>query len=173
MIAPSANNKKRVETIYMEEARRASTLFPAGRLEPHEIPDFLLFANRGSIGIEVTELCREEPRTEAGRLSKIPDKAKEFYVRYPQAEPVDVSVAFWRAETVPFNVLTKSLADFVYANRASKGTRFKRNLPQGFCHIGIFEPLTDEPRWHASRAFDTIVAPKELIKTRIAEKTAA
>ena len=52
----------------MEEARRASTLFPAGGLEPYEKPDFLLFANPHTIGIEVTELCREEPRAEAGRL---------------------------------------------------------------------------------------------------------
>lgn len=169
MIAPPANKKKRIETIYMEEARRASTLFPAGRLQPHEIPDFLLFADR-TIGVEVTELCREEPRAEAGRLSKVPDRAKVLYAQRPQAEPVDVSAAFWRAENVHFNILTKSLSDFVYANRGAKGTGIKKNLPEGFCHIGIFEPLRDEPKWHAGRAFDTIVAPKDLIGARIAEK---
>src|SRR5438128_2708979 len=116
MTAPPPNNKKRIETIYMEEARRASTVFPAGKLEPHEIPDFLLSADRGKIGIELTELCREEPRAEAGRLTKVPDKAKELYDRLPHAEPVDVSAAFWRAENVAFNVLTKSFADFVYTN---------------------------------------------------------
>jgi hypothetical protein len=167
---PLVNNKKCTETIYIEEARRACTLFPAGRLEPHEIPDFLLFAEDRTIGIEVTELCREEPRAEAGRLSKVPDRAKKLYCGYPQAESVDVSVAFWRAENVTVKNLTKSLADFVYENRVSKGTGFKRNLPQGFSYIGIFEPLRDEPRWQAGRAFDTIIAPKELIASRIAEK---
>src|SRR5262249_37864103 len=57
-------------------------------------------------------------------------------------------------------------------NRASKGSGFQRNLPKGFCHIGIFEPLRDEPRWHAGRGFDTIVAPKDLIEARIREKNA-
>jgi hypothetical protein len=129
----------------------------------------LLFTDL-TIGIEVTELCREEPRAEAGRLSKVPDRAKELYNRYPQAESVDVSAAFWRAENVHFNVLTLSLADFVYTNRDAKGKGFKRNLPEGFCHIGIFQPLRDEPKWHAGRAFDTIVAPQGLIAARIAEK---
>ncbi len=171
MTAPP-NNKKRVETVYVEEASHASALFPVGRLEPQEIPDFVLFTEHGQIGIEVTELCREAPRAEAGRLSKVPDRAREIYSGYPQAEPVDVNAAFWRAESVHFNALTKSLADFVYANRTAKGTGFKTNLPRGFCHIGIFEPVNDEPRWHACRAFDTIPAPKELIEARIAEKNA-
>ena len=150
MTAPPTNNKKRIETVYMEEARRASALFPAGRLEPHEIPDFLLFADGGTIGIEVTELCREEPRPEAGRLSKIPDRARELYTRYPHAEPGRQRRLLARGRrplqrSHQFNVLTKSLADFVYTNRAAKGTGFKRNLPEGFCHIGVFEPLRDQP----------------------------
>ena len=169
---PGNNNKKLLETAYLEEARQASTLFPEGRLEPQEIPDFVLFAEHRKIGIEVTELCREEPRAEAGRLSKVPDKARELYSRYARAEPVDVSAAFWRAESGRFNVLTKSLAEFVYGNRAAKGTGFERHLPKGFCHIGIIEPLRDEPRWISVRAFETIIAPKELIDARIAEKNA-
>jgi hypothetical protein len=170
VIQSRAKDKKRIETHYLEEARRVSAIFPAGRLEPHEIPDFLLFADRGKIGIEVTELCREEPRAEGGRRSKIPDKARGLYSRYPQAEAVDVRAAFWRAHNITFNVLTKSLADFVYANRACKGTAFTNNLPEGYCYIGIYEPLSDRPNWNASRVFDTIVAPKELIESRIAEK---
>jgi hypothetical protein len=133
MLAASANTKKRIETHYMEEARRASSVFPVGKLEPHEKPDFLLFADK-KIGIELTELCREEPRAEAGRLSKVPDKAQELYGRFPQAEPVDVSAAFWHAESVAFNVLTKSLADFVYANRISRvvpANSADRALPVG------------------------------------------
>jgi hypothetical protein len=166
----SLDRKKRIEAHYLEEALRASSIFPGGRADPHEKPDFLLFADTGKIGIEVTELCREAPRAEAGRLSNVPDKAKKLYDRLPLAQAVDVSIAFWRAENVVFKGLTKSLADFVYENRANKGAGFERNLPQGYCHIGIHEPLSAGGRWHGVRAFDTIVAPKELLEARIAEK---
>jgi len=33
--------KKRIEKRYMEEARRACSVFPKGELVPHEKPDFL------------------------------------------------------------------------------------------------------------------------------------
>ena len=167
---PAVDRKKRIETQYVEEARRASSIFPSGRLDPHERPDFLLLADHGKIGIELTELCREEPRAEAGRLVKVPGRAKEIYDRLPDADPVDVGIGFWRAEDIGFNVLTRSLADFVYANRNSKGTGFETGLPPGYCHIGIHEPLVAGGRWHGGRAFDTIVAPKELLEARIAEK---
>jgi hypothetical protein len=171
MSASAMTHKKRVEMQYLEEARRASATFPAGRIEPHERPDFLLFADRGEIGIEVTELCREEPRAEAGRLSKVPGKAKAIYNRLLQADPVDVSIAFWGAEHVASNDLTRSLAELVYANRTNRGTSLQRELlPKGYCHISIHEPLVPGGRWYAARAGDTIVATKELLETRIAEK---
>ncbi len=155
MTARPANNKKWVETVYVEEACHASTLFPVGRLEPQEIPDFVLFTEHRKIGIEVTELCREAPRAETGHLSK----SRTGPVRStsgPQAEPVDVNAAFWRAESVHFNALTKSLADFVYANRTAKGTGFKTNLPKGFCQPGrITNMSAPQPRsfriLHSSR----------------------
>jgi hypothetical protein len=168
---PPTHRKKRVEAQYLEEARRTSVSFPAGRIEPHERPDFLLFADRATIGVEVTELCREEPRAEAGRLSKVPDKAKMIYNRLPNAHPVDVSIAFWGAEDVGFNHLTRSLADFVYANRDCRGTKVPRELlPKGYCQISVHEPLEAGGRWHSTRGFDTMVAPKELIEHRIGEK---
>jgi hypothetical protein len=170
MATRSLGRKKRVETRYVEEAKRASSIFPSGKLDAHERPDFLLFADRGKIGIELTELCREEPRAEAGRLGKVPDRAKKLYGGFPDADPVDVGIAFWNAENIRFKVLTKSLAEFVYANRNSKGTGFDKGLPQGYCHIGIHEPLVAGGRWHGVRAFDTVVAPKELLETRIGEK---
>jgi hypothetical protein len=172
MLAQEPNRKKRIETHYIEEARRASVIFPSGRLEPHEKPDFLLFADRGKIGIEVTELCREEPRAEAGRLSKVPEQAKAIYGRFTDAKPVDVSIGFWRAETVTFNALTKTLAEFVYASRARRGRILDGDFPLGFCHIGVQEPSRPSGHWHATRAFDTVVAPKEIITRRIAGRIA-
>src|SRR6266852_3254986 len=104
------NRKKRIETYYAEEARRVSPIFPKGELVPHEKPDFLLHLSAGTIGIEVTELCREEPRAEAARLVKIPEKAKARYGRLSGTAPVDVSLAFSRhARNVSVELLTGSL----------------------------------------------------------------
>src|SRR6266446_4331356 len=85
------NSKKALETHYMEEARRASSIFPQGELVSFEKPDFLLRTESGTIGIEETELCREDPRAEASRLSKVPAKAKAIYDRMVNAQTVDVS----------------------------------------------------------------------------------
>jgi hypothetical protein len=169
-ITPRTDQKKRVEELYLEEARDVSTIFPDGKLEPHERPDFLIATDHGRLGIEVTELCREEPRAEAGRLSKVPEKARLLYETLPNATPVDVSIAFFRAEDVRFNVLTKSLADFVYAHRNHRGKGLERSLPRGYCHIGIHDHLETGGRWRGVRAFDTVVASKEQLAACIAAK---
>lgn len=171
-----ANTKKQLETQYMEEARRASSIFPPGELVPQEKPDFLLRTESGIIGIEVTELCREGPRAEAGRLSKVPVKAKAIYNRMPNAQAVDVSIAFSvQAKSAKFNGLTTSLAEFVHRNRKNRGSNFTRtrDLPDGYCYVGIHEPrkhICPTGHWHALRAFDVVLAPKELLKSRIHEK---
>lgn len=170
------DRKKRLEKYYTEEARRAHPPFPKGELVPHEKPDFLLNLDAGTIGIEVTELCREGPRAEAGRLGKVPEKAKARYTRLAGAEPVNVSLAFSRhAANVSFERLTNSLVDFVYARRNSRGISRVRDLPEGYCHIGIhapFERIDPTGHWHGVRSFDTVVAPKQLLESRIAEKNA-
>jgi hypothetical protein len=172
MLVRKKDRKKEVETYYLEEARRASAIFPAGELEPDEKPDFLLHTDRGKIGIEVTELCREEPRAEAGRLAKVPEKAKALYDSRPDARPVDVNVWFWRAESVSFTKLKDSLAGFVYTNCRDVSKGHYTGLPSGFNHIGIWRSQGPEGLWQAGRVFDTVVAPKELLESRIAEKNA-
>ena len=164
--------QKRVETHYIEEARRASSIFPHGELASHEEPDFLLHTDRGIIGIEVTELCREEPRAAGGKLAKVPNTAQNFYNKLANAEPVFVSVGFSaQAGNVRFNELTNSLVEFVHRNQNNKGSGFTKDLPEGFCHIGIFAPLEPLERcWHGARGFDTVVAPKELLESCIAKK---
>ena len=168
--------KKRIEMHYVEEARRAHAVIPSGKLVPHEKPDFLLRMDKGTIGIEVTELCREEPRAESGRLAKIPEKAKACYGRLSESEPIDVSLAFSRhATTLTLEQLTKPLVELVYARRKSKGICPVRDLPKGYCHVGIHSPLERvDPtgRWYGVRSFDTVVAPKQLVESRIAEKNA-
>jgi hypothetical protein len=131
-------------------------LFPKGELVPHEKPDFLLHRDSRTIGIEVTELCREEPRAEGGRLAKIPEKAKARYGQLGTAEPVDVSLAFSRhAASVSFEQLTNSLVEFVYARRESKGISPTRDLPEGYCHIGIHPPLETFAAGDLSRSRST------------------
>ncbi len=172
MAVQTIHRKKRIELHYLEEARSASLIFPQGAVIPHERPDFLLPNARGTIGIEMTELCREEPRAENGRLRKVPERARARYSRHLGAKPVDVSPAFSRrADHLSVDQLADTLADFAYANRHSNAG-FTRNLPEGYCHIGVFDPLepASQGRWRYFRAFDTVLAPKELIESRIAEK---
>src|ERR1700730_16099867 len=124
------DRKKQIETYYTEEARCASPIFPKGELVPHEGPDFLLRGDSGIIGIEVTQLCREEPRAEAGRLAKIPEKAKARYSQLAAAVPVDVSLAFSRhAASLTSERLVKSVVEFVYARRNSKGISWELDVP--------------------------------------------
>lgn len=140
------NRKKEIEQRYIQEARRASSIFPKGELTAHEKPDFLLRTEAGAtIGIEVTELCREEHRALAGRLKKIPDKAKEEYSRLTNAQPVDVSIAFWREEKASVNNLTTSLVKFVHAHQNDKGTNFKGTCPKATAASEFSSP-TEQPR---------------------------
>jgi len=165
----SGNDKKLIETLYLEEVRRASSMLPSGDLVGRERPDFLLHAEGRTIGIEVTELCREEERAEGGKLSKVADRAKALYEAMADAAAVDVSSAFTpKARAMKFHELASSLAKFVYRNRKSIGSSYKRQLPKGYCHIGVFEPLNG--RWRVKAAFDVRVATRELFADRIEEK---
>ena len=109
------SDKKRIERIYLDEARRASLLFPAGEAIPHEPLDFLFPVAGGTLGIEVTELCHEDARKEGARLGYVVPKARTLYDKRPDARPVNVSpVLSHEADTMHVNDLAKGLADFVY-----------------------------------------------------------
>ena len=167
MSTQGLDRKKRIEKDYLEEARRACSIFPKGELVPSERPDFLLHADSGIIGIEVTELCREEPRAQAGRLAKVVENAKKRYSRLPTAKPVDVVVGFSiEAEKARSKVLIDTLVRFVQTHGKSKVSRF----PEGYCYIGVHSPLEPTGRWRDVRAFDTTVAPEQLLNSRIVEK---
>src|SRR3954466_3868093 len=111
----SRSPKKRIESLYMDEARRVSSIFPIGELVPYEKPDFLLRVQGGMLGIEVTELCRQEQRAEGGKLAKVAERAQVRYNQLANIHPVDVSASFApNIESVGLKRLTDGLADFVY-----------------------------------------------------------
>ena len=172
-----SSEQKRIERIYLDEARAASPVFPNGEPVPHEPLDFLFPRASGTLGIEMPELCRQTERGEGARLGYVAPKAKKIYTAKPDAMPVSVSPVFSRdAHELGVGTLACGLADFVYAPRDELGRSFTGydgdTFPKGFCHIGIFEPLEWEPQgeWRYFRGFDTPLAPKALIDARIAEK---
>ncbi len=151
-----------------------SSIFPAGELIPYEGPDFLVHCDTGVLGLEVTALCRQDPRTEAGKLAKIPERAKARYQRMNGFTPVDVSLAFsQQAANLKIEQLTRSLTKFVCAHREIDGVCPRGDLPEGFLHIGIHCPIKEiDPtgRWYGVRSFDTTTATKLQVESRIAEK---
>ena len=172
------SDKKRIERIYLCEARGASSLFQAGEPVPHEPLDFLFPMASGTLGIEVTELCHEDARKEGARLGYVVPKAKKLYDKRPDARSVNVSpVLSHEAGTMHVDDLAKELADFVYDHRDADETfrwDWCENIPKGFSQIGVFPPWDIEPdgQWRHFRAFSTTLAPKEALDARIAEKNA-
>jgi hypothetical protein len=165
--------KKIKELHYIEEARRASSLFPIGKLVPSEKPDFLLHRDSGKLGIEVTELCEEEPRAEGGRLGKVAGKAQQHYSRIANTEELDVSAAFVpHPETVSTRKLANGLADFVHTHQREKGSFDWHDceLPEGYCYIAIHKPLKTTGCWSIPIGSRTSVAPRELIDSCLRKK---
>jgi hypothetical protein len=143
--------KKRIEKWFLEAARNASAIIPAGDISESEKPDFTLASADGLIGIEVTELLREghegpfKPVAEEDFHKKVVRLAEEYY-RQSGARAVKVSVFFtndWkitrRAEDV-----ARSLFEFVESQnqRATSPVTFSRRhaLPEGFDRITIGPP---------------------------------
>ena len=109
-----ATRRKAIEQTYLDEARRASALFPGGRYEEHECPDFLVQADGGVLGIEITALCNEEPRATAGRLGNVIHGSEGRYRAAKHPTPIDVVVSFSpRAEEIHSRELMNTLLDVV------------------------------------------------------------
>lgn len=173
MRAQSLGRKKKIESHYMAEAQKASALFPVGTLVPHEGPDFLLHSDHGTIGIEMTELCQEEPRAEAGRLAKVATKAHELFRRLPNSHPVDVRAAFApNIKNLTFQQLVKGLTDFVFVHQHTFGgfNWNEQKLPEGYCYIGLHEPMNSIGQWRTTRAFNVALAKRQLLDDCIQAK---
>jgi hypothetical protein len=175
----SMGRQKDLERYYLDEARLASALFPAVEPVAHERPDFLFHGSSRTLGIEVTELCREDEREEGARLGYVAPKAKLLYTKMAPGRPIRVSpVLSPRVGDMKVEVLASGLARFVYDHRDRKGAYDWNDrgneLPEGFAYIGIFEPLPHEPdgKWHYFRAGRTTLATREQFEKRISEKNA-
>jgi hypothetical protein len=171
-LSGSHNRKKRIELHYLEEARRASSLFPKGEPVPNDPLDFLF--DGGRVGVEITELCREAERHEGARLGYVAPKAKRPYEKRG-GHPVNVSPVFsLDVNETDVDELAQNLADFVYDHRdADQSIEWdKYDLPTGYIHIGVFPPFEFEPEgnWRYFRGFDTTKATRDLLAARIAEK---
>ena len=91
--------KKEKETIYLNRFRESFLEFPSGEIEACENPDFLIHAETGRIGIEVTRLYRRTPANKSplqeqeGLRRLILDRARQLYES--QARPhIQVTVHF-------------------------------------------------------------------------------
>jgi hypothetical protein len=121
----------------------------------------------------MTELCREAPRAEGGRLANVAPRAKALYSKRPDGKPVDVSPVFSHdADRLKVGALAKSLADFVRRHRDDDTDFDWPDVPEGYSHIGVFPALDAQGRWLYFGVGDTVLASQELIADRIAEKNA-
>jgi hypothetical protein len=172
-------DKKRIERLYLEEARPASTVFPSGDPVPHDPLDFLFGSAGKTLGIEMTELCREDERREGARLGYVAPLAKRLYSKLPGANPVNVSPVFsLDADEFGVKELATGLAEFVYQhqeiNRNLDWYECREAMPKGFFSIGVFPSTDDFPdqSWRYFRSSSTELATQEMIAAVIAEKNA-
>jgi hypothetical protein len=167
-----ASKKRQIEWQYLDEARRLSEVFPKGEPLEHdgERPDFRFAIPGGILGIEITELCRQEPRTEAARLAIVAPRARDLFHARNGGSPVNVSPVFSdHAVEMTVADLAQSLADFVWAHRDENRSFRWKECPTGYLHVGVF---SGEGDWRYFRAGDTELATRDQVGQRIASKDA-
>jgi hypothetical protein len=90
----------------------------ARAIREHEFAEFLVWADRGVLGIEITALCNEEPRATAGQLGNVIHASERRYRSVKEATPVDVVVAFSpRAEQIHNREPSAALLEVVAARQ--------------------------------------------------------
>jgi len=162
----------RIEKVYLDEARKVSSLFPAALLPFKPYPDFV--TEDHALGIEITELCDPEGRSDGARLSLVVPRAKQMYMSRPDAPPLSVGTAMsTQAEEMRVDELALSLAEFVYRHRHERGEVEDQSLSEGWCQIAICDPFGSQPAdgdWPVNRAIHTVMGGVEMVEARIAEK---
>src|SRR5262245_43087126 len=137
-----ADRKKERELRHFEEARRASPLFPPGMFLHRDSPDFWPVDPTSMPAVEHTELCREGPLSEAGRLEKVARRAKAQFTKRRSTTHLHVSAVFANdVSHLTVTELAASLEAFVYEHRNAYGD-YSRNLPDGYSYVGVY-PLSD------------------------------
>jgi hypothetical protein len=170
------SEQKRIERLYLDEARRASSIFPTTEPVARDPLDFLFKTPTGYLGVEITELCDEKTRREGARLGYVVPKAHRLYSKRQDAVPVSVSPVLSRdAEEMHVDDLASGLSEFVYNHRdADENFSWDRceDMPRGFSLIGVYPPMEFEPEgeWRNFRAFSTTRALRESINGIIARK---
>lgn len=90
-------NKKELERLYLEAFREISSEFPLGRIEPTESPDNLIHTSKEIVGVEITEVYREDGRQTLQSDEKIEEKLLDLVeVEYNKLNlsPVNVAMSF-------------------------------------------------------------------------------
>lgn len=165
--------QKDIELFYLEDARKASNVFPAGRPIANEPLDFLF--DGSDVGVEITELCVREERQEGARLGYVAPNAKRIYEQLGGGAVSVSPVLSIKAEQMDVKKLAQGLADFVFRHRdANENFRWDRcpDLPEGYVQIGVFPSQDPGGQWRYFRSIETLPLTRELVASRIAEKDA-
>lgn len=173
---------KRVESWFVEEARRVSSIIPAGALTESECPDFLIQTNFGTLGIEVTQLFQPQaasafpPRQAEKFHDKVVREAENLYAR-SGSRPLDIMAYFNFNDggARDHTQMAECLANFVqshYADQeeAVKGYKFP-DVPPGISSVRIARHLDGKTsRWQAGRFGQTIVLNYPFLAQTISRK---
>jgi hypothetical protein len=160
--------KEKKERDWVKEARRASSIFPEGELVSMKPPDPDILMDDGPLGIEVTELCREDERTNDAGVASIVDDAWKHYGRLSTEPAVNVVAMFSMdaLKTIRRQVLVESLVKFVQTHGENEASE----LPEGYIDIVVSSPEGPCGRWNCAGIFEGIVISKERLEACIAEK---
>jgi hypothetical protein len=79
----NADWKKQLERSYLDKLQVALTDFPAGEIRPSEAPDFIIDANDGTLGIEVTGIYHTQ--TPGQQPLQAIERLREYVVTRAQA----------------------------------------------------------------------------------------
>ncbi len=173
--------KKRLERWFIEEARMVCPIIPAGQITESECPDFLIQAESGTLGIEVTQLFQRKaagafsPREVEGFQDKTIRKAEYLYSS-SDGIPVDVVVYFKDEKTRRDPIrMAKSLANFVQRRYGDHEDGIKSyqlpDVPPGIFSIRVARPLDGNTNvWQRGHGGRTLPLSDDLLTDRIKAK---
>ncbi|MGP0075300.1 MAG: hypothetical protein ACLPWF_25590 [Bryobacteraceae bacterium] len=164
--------KKEVELKYLEMARTASLMIPAGEVYCGEKPDFRIQTSRGLLGVEITRFYQDaspgelrQPMHERGLRHRIVSEAKRSY-EGKGGPPVTVETFFSSEINLSeWKLAAKQLAEFVFREAPhvpvnGKPYKFGVDARTGFQQINIRPSLAGRAEWIEASENDR---PQELL----------